>query len=249
MRYLPTVLYTPIMVKLNQLLTQLNMQHKKNSTNTNTNSIHTNLNQRPDSLMNRYIQNLHIKKKEFITHKKIIDMKLSIDQYKKYYKNLKEKELWGWRSGDIIDSLDRIAIIKRIQKLRMIDPVYKPRMKLYIFFLFPLIYLWTMTPQPLLEVDPSIFLNHDMIGILRKAILHEVCDGCAYKEISDLVVTDMTQQCTCEENSIQRQLAEELNEKHDATSLEVRKRNLFSSVVISISTAILLTMLHSTISQ
>lgn len=68
-----------------------------------------------------------------------------------------------------------------------------------------------MAPQQLLEYDPSLILNPEMIGILRKAILHE---GCPYKEISDLVVTDITQ-CKCGENSIHRLLAEEFQQKQE----------------------------------
>lgn len=72
-----------------------------------------------------------------------------------------------------------------------------------------------MAPQQLLEVDPSLILNPEMIGILRFAILHE---GYKDKEISDLVVTDITQ-CTCGENPIHRILAEEFQQKQELATI------------------------------
>ena len=144
--------------------------------------------------------------------------------------------------GDIIEFIDLSARTKRLIMLSSL------RMKTYFFFLIPLLALWAMAPQQLLEVDPSLVLNPDMIGILRKAILHE---GCPYKEISDLVVTDMTQ-CTCGENPIHRPLAEEFQQKQELVtnnSLEEIRKNRIYPLVIAISTAILISMLHSQVHQ
>jgi hypothetical protein len=89
-----------------------------------------------------------------------------------------------------------------------------------------------------------------MVEVLRRAILHE---GCVFKPISELavcvlkpiisepVVTDMTQ-CTFEENPVNRELAEEFNQKHESTSQEVRRRNLILPLAVSMTVSLLLSI-------
>ncbi|KAL3646617.1 hypothetical protein CASFOL_009584 [Castilleja foliolosa] len=166
-------------------------------------------------------------------HKTLIDRVQSMDVAIAFVRHYfyKRPKVKLWRSGELMEFLDITARIRN-------------RRKTYFFFLISFVALWAMVPLQLLEYDPSIIFNPEMIGILRKAVLHE---GCPYKEVSDLVVTDITQ-CTCGDNPLHRLLSEEFvknQELESTTCIEVIEKKRVFTLVLAISSAILLTMLHT----
>lgn len=80
-----------------------------------------------------------------------------------------------------------------------------------------------------------------MMPILRKAILHEECLS---HDVSDLVVTEITQ-CTCFENEVYKKIAEEYHSKKEVANIEGNGSHLMSSLVLALSSALLLSLLHT----
>lgn len=147
----------------------------------------------------------------------------------------------GYR-GYILQFIDLNLRSLKLRKIGTISRIYEFSINnIYIMCLMPLLIKWGMTPQALLEVDPSVFLNNDMVEILRKAILHEGCEGCVFKPITDLVVTDMTQ-CTCDDNPIRRELVKEFHQTQESTSPEVKRKNRILPIVISMTVSLLLSV-------
>lgn len=179
---------------------------------------------------------------------KSIMIEVDIDQYKlgikkkinksiDYYNN----KVWRWKSGYILKYLDIYPKMRRIKKILSIGwSYYHIENWASRMILCSLLIYWANIPQQFLEVlDPSLIYNPDMIDILRKAVLHEGCEGCAINNINDLVVTDMTH-CRNEENPIHKLLAEEFHKKDESISLEERRMNRIMPLAMMIGISLLL---------
>lgn len=98
-------------------------------------------------------------------------------------------------------------------------------------FLLGSILFMEMVPQTLLEVDPTLLLQPDMVGILKKVVLHqgplEVLDG----EI-------------CAENPVNNQIAEDYQQRSSALTEEARAKARVNALAISLGAAILGVMLN-----
>jgi hypothetical protein len=71
-------------------------------------------------------------------------------------------------------------------------------------YLLGIIAFWEMTPQILLEVDPTLILQPEKVQILKKVILHQ---GCQPLDVLDGSI------CTCTENPVHNQIAEEFQQR------------------------------------
>lgn len=102
-------------------------------------------------------------------------------------------------------------------------------------FLLGSILFMEMVPQTLLEVDPTLLLQPDMVGILKKVVLHQ---GCQPLEVLDGEI------CTCMENPVNNQIAEDYQQRSSALTEEARAKARVNALAISLGAAILGVMLN-----
>jgi hypothetical protein len=97
---------------------------------------------------------------------------------------------------------------------------------------------WELTPQVLLEVDPTLILQPEKVKILKEVVLHK---GCVTLNI------DEGQICTCIDDPNKNMIANDFQSKSANTNEIERKHGRSAALAITIVTIITGIMLNSVV--
>jgi hypothetical protein len=142
--------------------------------------------------------------------------------------------------GYILDNMSEIGAPRRAllgvmySRIRCLLNSFEGTRIISAFLLGSILFM-EMVPQTLLEVDPTLLLQPDMVGILKRVVLHQ---GCQPLDVLDGSI------CTCTENPVHNQIAEDYQQRSSALTEEARAKARVNALAISLGAAILGVMLN-----